>query len=430
MRRGYNLSKGMKNIILLIILVSCFNSCQKKTMQSDNIIVEVQKIKGGGPFSKLLSPLKLLDTVPQYIKGIPILDSFRLSTLSNYKYSKNAFNQKKLRNDIFALTGYLNENQIVITDVNNNFDFSDDTIVYLAKDFKFYANSNKGIRDSLKLISIPYQRYENEKLYTDTVNLKMLPYYGYSAPIRDSINENYKLVAEINEYWVGKFVFNKSSYNLALNENSIFGENFLIGKSIEEFNNSKNGTLLSYSIKDTIKLDNDLLTVKEISYKKREIIFKILDKKNSVIGYREGDKFANIEFQDILNGENYNTDSLLKKKDFLLIDFWGTWCQPCMELTPDLIEMQKKYYSKLNILSFAYDKNKSDVLNYINKNKMNWTHSYIKGNAKDKTSQPKIIENLRIRAYPTFILIDSQGLIVLRGSGKSILEQIEERLQK
>lgn len=233
------------------------------------------------------------------------MDSLRISVIYNYKAANEIINQKIIKNNIFALTGYLKDKQVVIVDANNNYNFSDDEVIDFSNDFKFSVASNKRISDSLKLRSIPFQRYEDVKLFTDTVNTKILPYYGYSSPIRDSIKENYKLVAETSEYWKGEFHLNKKLYYLALNENSIFGEKLLISNSKDDFNNLKKEAFLSYSKEDTIKLDNELLIVKEISYRKREIVLKKIDRKHTIIGYREGDKFENVNFEDIFKKKKY-----------------------------------------------------------------------------------------------------------------------------
>ena len=40
--------------------------------------------------------------------------------------------------------------------------------------------------------------------------------------------------------------------------------------------------------------------------------------------------------------------------DLVLLDFWGTWCAPCLDSVPHLVELQKKYGpSKLRVVGVA-----------------------------------------------------------------------------
>jgi thiol-disulfide isomerase/thioredoxin len=63
-------------------------------------------------------------------------------------------------------------------------------------------------------------------------------------------------------------------------------------------------------------------------------------------------------------------------KKYTLIDFWGTWCEPCLDMTPSLVAVQNKFPSKLNIISIANDQNKNVVKLYAKKSKMNWIHGF------------------------------------------------------
>jgi thiol-disulfide isomerase/thioredoxin len=45
------------------------------------------------------------------------------------------------------------------------------------------------------------------------------------------------------------------------------------------------------------------------------------------------------------------------KSSIVLINFWATWCTPCIEEMPGLIEFKKKYKNDLTILSLNTDEN-------------------------------------------------------------------------
>ena len=45
------------------------------------------------------------------------------------------------------------------------------------------------------------------------------------------------------------------------------------------------------------------------------------------------------------------------KGKVILIDFWATWCGPCIKEIPSLIELEKEYYGKdITFVSISFDK--------------------------------------------------------------------------
>ena len=113
--------------------------------------------------------------------------------------------------------------------------------------------------------------------------------------------------------------------------------------------------------------------------------------------------------------------SQISNKEFVLLDFWGTWCKPCLALTPQLKQLTNKH-ENVDIISIAYDKDIEDVKNYIDSNGMNWYHSFIDR----KSRQGSIISKLSIKNYPTFILLDKQRRIIYRASGEKSFTQIQK----
>ena len=112
---------------------------------------------------------------------------------------------------------------------------------------------------------------------------------------------------------------------------------------------------------------------------------------------------------------------LAKERKYSLREFWGTWCGPCKKMTPVLKETFKANTSKLNIIGIAVDKNEDLVKKYIIENGMTWTNIFLD----IKNINKGILEELKIQAYPTFILIDNEGKILYRGSTDSFDEMVQ-----
>jgi len=116
---------------------------------------------------------------------------------------------------------------------------------------------------------------------------------------------------------------------------------------------------------------------------------------------KEGVAAPVFEMADIA-GDPVNTSTHNSK--YLLLNFWQTWCPPCIREIPSLIELKEKYASdKLEIISISNETDSNKVSNFIKVHNMSWT------NIRDKDDQLRYL--FRVNAYPTTILIDNKGII-------------------
>lgn len=101
----------------------------------------------------------------------------------------------------------------------------------------------------------------------------------------------------------------------------------------------------------------------------------------------------------------------------VLLDFWGSWCAVCRESHPHLKELYQKYKSKgLEIVAVAnektsdIDKAKQAWLAAIKKDDINWVHVL----NDEETGGPDIVKAYGITSYPTKILLDREGKVIMR----------------
>jgi thiol-disulfide isomerase/thioredoxin len=94
-----------------------------------------------------------------------------------------------------------------------------------------------------------------------------------------------------------------------------------------------------------------------------------------------------------------------------LLDFWASWCGPCRESVPDLRALQRIYRSdQLEVISVNEDKNENAGRSFAAESGMNWEVEF---DPEGQTSR-----QYGVHAFPTFILMDSNGREVQRFVGE------------
>jgi peroxiredoxin len=103
---------------------------------------------------------------------------------------------------------------------------------------------------------------------------------------------------------------------------------------------------------------------------------------------------------------------MVARKDFkakyTLLDFWASWCSPCLLQVPDLKKAHDTYHEKgFDIVGISVDKDERRWKSAIQRFDMNWLHlSDLKG-WKSETAR-----DYNVTFIPFNLLIDAEGRIV------------------
>lgn len=122
----------------------------------------------------------------------------------------------------------------------------------------------------------------------------------------------------------------------------------------------------------------------------------------------EGKTVPAFQFASLDNpGVTYTAESM--KGKYYLIDFWATWCGPCIAEMDNLHKAYDKYRgSNFEILSLSFDEKAETVGSYRTKKwKMPWMHGFVEGNF-----QSDIAKTFEVTGIPKPILVDPNGNIV------------------
>ncbi len=139
---------------------------------------------------------------------------------------------------------------------------------------------------------------------------------------------------------------------------------------------------------------------------------------------RVGAEFPDFQVKDI-NGKSLSLDQF--KNKVVLIDFWATWCPPCVEEMPYIVKTYKKYYDKgFEIIGISLDQNENRFLKFIKDNDMTW-RQYFDG----KRGQNGLARKYSVDSIPTTFLIDPNGKIIAKNlRGSALEEAVKEAVAK
>ena len=88
-------------------------------------------------------------------------------------------------------------------------------------------------------------------------------------------------------------------------------------------------------------------------------------------------------------------------KKIYLLNFWATWCAPCLKEIPELLELKKKYSNDLDVIFISVDANPPKVIpKFLKKNNFKNISIYLDKNL-------KLSEKLGVKVMPTTIIVNN-----------------------
>ena len=122
-----------------------------------------------------------------------------------------------------------------------------------------------------------------------------------------------------------------------------------------------------------------------------------------------------------LTGEEYDGRAL--KGHVVLLDFWATWCAPCIEAFPTLNRLQNDFGERgLRVVGIALNSGTSeDIAEVIGKRTIQYP--ILLGDA-------RIEKKFDVVGYPTYVLVNAEGKIqaIYVGEVENLYRLVEESL--
>lgn len=341
----------------------------------------------------LQSTQELSDT-SQIAKGCRNLTNLRIGSIRIYQEGINTGWDKSFRSSFQYVFGIdkAGKEQLII-DRNNNSDFSDDTVFVTDT----IDGKTKVSLDKLSKISVEYdwaeqgkkvKRFLNVPIFFDSRSKSYL--YTFAQYATAVLNGKKLEIVPYDLSYLTFEVFNDSSATAeAITSNKYLKDNDKI-----------------YRVNDLDINENVLILEKE------KLPFSKIE--SPQIGFR-CPAFTAI---DLITKETVSLEKY--KGKYVFLDLWTTWCGPCLEEMPNVKEVYDQIdHSKIEFIGIVGKDTRERIDKIINKIGINW--KLVEAN-----SENLIFNKYKVRAFPTTLLIDPNGIVIKSGFRSEELKKFIE----
>jgi thiol-disulfide isomerase/thioredoxin len=134
-----------------------------------------------------------------------------------------------------------------------------------------------------------------------------------------------------------------------------------------------------------------------------------------------GQPVPNIEAEDA-DGKTYKLSDYRGK--VVVLDFWATWCGPCLSMIPHEKELVERMHGRpFALIGINVDEEKETLKTFQQKRKLSWPSLW--DPASDEESGP-IAGKWNVKAYPTLYIVDAKGVIRYKYIGVPEEEVIDD----
>ena len=126
----------------------------------------------------------------------------------------------------------------------------------------------------------------------------------------------------------------------------------------------------------------------------------------------------------LLSGKPFDQKALAGK--VVLVDFWATWCGPCVAEIPNVLEQYEKYHAQgFEVVGVSLDEDREALEKFVAEQKIPWPILYEK--PQGEGWRHPLATFYGISGIPTVILIGRDGnVITLNARGEKLGEELDK----
>ena len=425
----------MKKLLILLILFNLF-ACQKESKKSDLIHLKLKEIEGYGPFEKRFG---FLDWTPLTEKGI--WGNTKVETTGTPKnWTKSNVTQVWFDAHQFAYQNYKQGNlsDEFFNDLKVSWKIDLNKRKLSEKPINCFVHVAIGKNQNDELEYIIDTNYDND--FSDEQILKPTP-RAFELDYQKLIDNSKSVVAQIStnngikEKEIKILVLSTSDgdliYNFPKIAETFYQENRILvsngfsnltydDKSLIAIDNESSEFV---NFNEFIEIDNKLYKNLGVDINSNELRLQEMPEDTILYSSRVGFNAKPFVVKQLESNDSLNLNFFQDK--LLYLEFWGTWCAPCINEIPNL----KKAYDKtdrndVEFLGVAVFDTKEKLKNAIEKYEINWPQVL-------DADANKFKENYNVTGYPTSFLIDKKGKIIAKNlRGEKLLDTLNYYLKE
>ncbi len=135
----------------------------------------------------------------------------------------------------------------------------------------------------------------------------------------------------------------------------------------------------------------------------------------------------------LIDGSDFKLSDL--RGQYVLLDFWGSWCPPCRRDNPNLVRLHSEYSDKayrdaegFSIVTIALEKNDKNWKRASEKDGFTWRHQIVQ-ESKLVLSAPLAIK-YNVKDVPSKFLIDPAGQVIgVNQTTEQIAQFLDQKLK-
>lgn len=350
-----------------------------------------------------------------FFSGIPIdIPTFRIYSVT----IDTSAPQESNNTNLFYFYVGLDKSKGVkylIVDTDINLDFRDDKLYeFSLEDYNIESYTQEQYALCPE-IQINYKDVDQNEFLIDLV---FNPFYSDKNKNNYPSEDDYFLDCGVftNSYLQG--IFKLDNHDIVINENKLRHTDSL--RPEEKLNQKSNFRIFILNdtvfpqnsrIGDTISVVNKKIYLKEV--RENKLVLQDLGELSD--SSRVGAYLPDLYSACLSDNKIIYLNDLMKGK-FVFIDFWGSWCNPCIASIPKLKALHNKIKGRTDILMLGValeEKEELEKLKKIIKEYfIEWTNVWSKYS--DRKLLTSIHGKLMIDQFPTYMIIDKDGKIVYK----------------